>query len=165
MEPTKIVISKIDPSIIAESDDAIALFSFLEKDSKSLEMTEIKKKLWGIVNKNKALFEDRTNLFYCTLTKCWKVYVDDEHIAYIYPYDINEYNKLLFCLYSPTEHRNNYFVDHNGLYERSIDTAEWFIKHDVTLISCSLDEMLENAKTMCEKCLQRRLDKIEKKKI
>ena len=165
MESHKIFIPKTDIFHVPNDiEEATRFYDFLRAETKNKEILALKKKVWEIIRKSEGNIEQRFNLFYGTLLRCWKVIVNDEHIAYMYPYMLNDVNRYLFCLYSPTDHSNNYFVAHNGLYEESIDTMDWMVDRDVTLVECSIDEMLENAKMMCEKCLKRRLEKIEKSK-
>lgn len=116
----------------------------------------------------KSIWEEevkRFNEINKTLYKYWKVSkVDDighmTPLMYLFPYKLIKGNKSLMTLCSFI---NPIYNDHNGLYESLFDIMGHpiFKDNDLLFEESTEDEMMNNAKEMCEKTLSDRLYKLK----
>lgn len=106
--------------------------------------------------------QNRIKQFKSLLYKYWILQYKGCNIPtmYIYPYEINLENNYLFALVSPI---NDYLFNKNGLFEDSFNIFDSFGKETLIFTECTKEEMLGNAKIMCKKALDSRLNKIKNK--
>lgn len=126
----------------------------------NIHLSELRKEVNSTMEECCKYQNNRIRQFKLLLYKYWKVqykYYDTTPAMYIYPYRFNLENNYLFSLISPI---NDFIFSKNGLFEDSFNIFDTYTKGTLIFTECTKEEMLDNAKKMCEKALEYRLSKI-----
>lgn len=134
---------------------------FPEESNTNIHLSELSKEVGSAMEKCHKYDNNRIRQFKLLLYKYWKMqynYYNTTPTIYIYPYRFNLENNYLFSLVSPIN--NNCMFSKSGIFEDSFNIFDTYTKGTLIFTECTKEEMLDNAKKMCEKALEYRLSKV-----